>query len=595
MPFMSRVSRFWLLALLPLAALLWRFSAFMPPMTPLSALYLVLTLVGWYGLLLGLLALASSLFALLPRRLGATLVVVMGACAGALAWVDLEVFEQYRFHLSPFVFDLFFSEPGEVISFSWLTWLAGIAAMLGCLFICVGLWHFSRARWPSWPAWTLVALCFLSSQLWHAVADARADSRITVLTRNLPAYQPLTAKRFMVKHGWAKAHTETQALDFHQKGALRYPLSPLSAHPKQKLNVLYLLVDAWRADELNPQVAPNISTFAKSPDTKRYLNHYSGGNSTQAGIFSLFYSLPATYWGAFAGSQQGPVLMDWFKENDYAFGIYGSATLRSPAFDKTVFSGISPLHSQAGEEKRWRRDSNSVEQFGQFLEQRDPKQPFFGFLFFDAVHAYDFPPDFESKVEPYWQRVDHIKLNNDFDPTPYRNRYRTAVRYVDSLVGKVLEQLKAKGLLDNTIVVISADHGEEFNDHHKNYWGHGSNYSDAQVKVPLVIHWPGKEGGEVSYRTSHFDLVPTLAQDLFDVEAPLTDYSLGQPLSRQGDRPWLLVGSYYNYALKGNNEMVVAYPTGQTELLSGDLSPLPGRPPAQAIKAALTWMGRFYR
>lgn len=595
MSLMSRVGRFWLMALLPVAVLLWQFTAFMPHLTTAPLSYLLLAMLGWYGIIAGLCALLSWPLALLLRGFSGWLLVPAAAVVGLLLWVDLEVFEQYRFHLSPFVFQLFLSQPGEVIEFSWLTWLISIGALLLSLLLFTGFWRISSKQWRQWPVWAAILMAFLSSQIWHAVADARGMNHITILTRNLPIYQPVTAKRFMAKHGWATAHPESDALNVHEKGALHYPLSPVTATVTPKLNVLYVLIDTWRADELNSTVSPNITAFAKSPDTKRYLDHFSGGNSTQAGIFSLFYSLPATYWGAFDDSQQSPVLMDLFKNAGYQFGVYGSATLRSPAFDKTVFSGIRPIHSEAGEERRWKRDRNAVDQFESFLNDRDKQKPFFGFLFFDTVHAYDFPDDFEPKFQPYWDRVDHIKLNNDFDPAPYRNRYRTAVRYADSLVGKLLANLKQQGLLDNTVIIISADHGEEFNDHHKNYWGHGSNYSDAQVKVPLVIHWPGQGQGEVDYRTSHFDLVPTLAQGVFGAKAPLADYSVGKLLSDSSPRPWLLVGSYYNYALKSPKELVVTYPTGQTEVMDNNLNPSSSQPPASAIKDALGMMGHFYR
>ncbi|WP_306686870.1 sulfatase-like hydrolase/transferase [Candidatus Coxiella mudrowiae] len=54
---------------------------------------------------------------------------------------------------------------------------------------------------------------------------------------------------------------------------------------------------------------------------------------------------------------------------------------------------------------------------------------------------------------------------------PYLNRYRNAAHFDDALVGQVLQALKGHQLLKNTIVIITADHGEEFNENHQNYWG----------------------------------------------------------------------------------------------------------------------------
>ena len=48
---------------------------------------------------------------------------------------------------------------------------------------------------------------------------------------------------------------------------------------------------------------------------------------------------------------------------------------------------------------------------------------------------------------------------------------------MDDLIGKVINQLKNKGLLENTIIIITGDHGQEFNDNKKGYWEHGGNFS----------------------------------------------------------------------------------------------------------------------
>lgn len=113
-----------------------------------------------------------------------------------------------------------------------------------------------------------------------------------------------------------------------------------------------------------------------------------------------------------------------------------------------------------------------------------------------------------------------MELNNSFDPAPYLARYKNSVRYADNLIQKVLDYLEEKHLLDETIVVISSDHGDEFNDNKLNFWGHGGNFTDAQIKVPLVIHWPGKKPANIEYMTSHLDLVPTLLPEVLGCETP---------------------------------------------------------------------------
>ncbi|MBE4454044.1 sulfatase-like hydrolase/transferase, partial [Vibrio parahaemolyticus] len=82
------------------------------------------------------------------------------------------------------------------------------------------------------------------------------------------------------------------------------------------------------------------------------------------------------------------------------------------------------------------------------------------FLFYDSPHGYDFPDDFSPKYEPMLEAVNYLKLNNDTDPTEFFNRYKTSVRYVDSMAGKVLDTLEKNGDLERTLVIITGDHGQ---------------------------------------------------------------------------------------------------------------------------------------
>ena len=99
-----------------------------------------------------------------------------------------------------------------------------------------------------------------------------------------------------------------------------------------------------------------------------------------------------------------------------------------------------------------------------------------------------------------------MKLSNNTDPTPFFNLYKNCVAQVDSLVGLTLDKLKTKGLLHNTVVMITGDHGQEFNENHNNYWGHASNYSYWQTAVPMVYYYPSCKPARQNYRTTlrHF-------------------------------------------------------------------------------------------
>ena len=123
---------------------------------------------------------------------------------------------------------------------------------------------------------------------------------------------------------------------------LHYPLHPLICYsPATPLNIVIIVIDAWRFDMLNQQVTPHIQQFAQK--AWQFNNHWSGGNTTQPGIFTLFYGLPGSYWSAALQQQQNPALIQQLLQQHYKMGIFASAALTLPAFNKTVFTGIPNL------------------------------------------------------------------------------------------------------------------------------------------------------------------------------------------------------------------------------------------------------------
>ncbi len=348
-----------------------------------------------------------------------------------------------------------------------------------------------------------------------------------------------------------------------------------------------------RYDDANQDVTPNIAQFAQR--SLRFEQHLSGGNSTQAGIFSLFYGLPATYWDSFHAVQKRPAMMKSLEALDYQFAIYASAPLNSPPFDRTVFRGIDNLRVDTPAETSPLRDQRITDDFVDFLKTRNTNQPYFGFLFYDSAHATEFPVDMEPRFTPSWNRVDHIKLDNDFNPEPYRNRYRNALYYIDGQIERVLNAVEAQGGLENTIIVITSDHGQEFNDNHKNYWGHGSNYSMAQIHVPLYIYVPGERPEKIDWKTTHLDIAPTFMHRVLGVQNSTDDYSVGYDLlDTERDREWLIIGSYFNYALVADDEIMVTYPSGAVQTMTPQLEPKRQRSLSSGdLMQALKQMNRF--
>ncbi|MFN1512992.1 DUF3413 domain-containing protein [Vibrio owensii] len=567
------------------------------PLTFLQEYYLLATQFGWLGLIALPLMLGCLLLSFLPTRMFKVVVITIAITLLIMLKVDILVFQQYKLHINGLLIRMFFEGGRDVFEISWMSWLIFISdiALLAIGLACT-VWLANKLA-QSRAKFVIVAVWFsllLSTQVIHAYKNALYDDEVSQFSNNWPLYYPLTARKFIYRHHLVDETIASQnrvELKNIESSSLNYPLAPVNVKPKAKQpNVLFILVDAWRHSDATPEIMPNVSKFSEK--TVNFSQHMSGGNSTQAGIFSLFYSLPATYWDSFYASQKSPVFMDTLQNQGYRMGIFGSAPLTSPPLSRTVFKKVKDLTLKQTGETQIKRDQQITDEFIQFQKQ-DNDKPYFSFLFYDSAHGTSFPEPEFAKFKPYWERVDHILLNNDFDASLYHNRYKNSLYFIDSLIAKVLKNVD----LENTIVVITSDHGEEFNDHQMNYWGHTGNYSDTQVHVPLYVYLPDHQPEQINYRTTHYDIVPTLMNELFDVKGDTQSYSVGRDLfDNCVPRDWFIAGSYYNYALVGKETMLVVNPGGHSQQLNNQLKvDTEHQVPVNVIQDSLDEMSRFYK
>ena len=114
--------------------------------------------------------------------------------------------------------------------------------------------------------------------------------------------------------------------------------------------------------------------------------------------------------------------------------------------------------------------------------------------------------------EPYFSHQGGgVRLENVQGAGPIRARYGEEVRWADQEIGDLLHWLRMEGLMENTAIVLTSDHGEEFEDH--GGVGHGRTLYDEQLRVPLILHLPrSRYGGvRVPWQVRQIDLPSTIA------------------------------------------------------------------------------------
>src|SRR5258705_8674819 len=357
-----------------------------------------------------------------------------------------------------------------------------------------------------------LAACFVAGHLVHAWAEARYDVPVVSFTRYLPLYYPLRnagllAKVGLVDRNRAREQSLVATLGAGPVGELQYPLAPLRCEPQgPRLNVLLVVIDAMRADALTDASAPRLAAVARG--AIQFDRHWSGGKSSRARMFSPFYRLPATYWDAFAQVARSPVLMDLFRRYDYQLGLFASSPVYDGVgLDRTALAGVPDLRLRTGSPYPGSsgKDRGLPEEWYGWLDRRGQARPLFGVLFYHAVGGAEAPPDYPAMAP--------VPQGASREVRRY-SRYLSAVHYVDGLVGQVLDDLERRKLLGSTVVLVTSDHGMEFDESGQGFTGHGTSYSNYQMHTPLVVSWPGRPPGRVTPRTSDNDGAPTLVRVL---------------------------------------------------------------------------------
>lgn len=158
----------------------------------------------------------------------------------------------------------------------------------------------------------------------------------------------------------------------------------------------------------------------------------------------------------------------------------------------------------------------TVDSLFAWLDGDNYKEPFFVFFhLFDPHLPYDPPEGFDTCYEPRgacgitdWQQ-NALGEWYPMQTAHLLNLYDGEIRWTDSQIGRLFAGLMERDLTGNLIIILTADHGEEFLEHGS--WGHGDNLYQHAIHVPLIIAGPGIPVGTVDSNTvGQIDILPTI-------------------------------------------------------------------------------------
>ncbi|CAD5710635.1 LPS biosynthesis-modulating metalloenzyme YejM [Escherichia coli] len=475
------------------------------PTTLAGRIYSYVSIIGHFSFLVFatyLLILFPLTFIVGSQRLMRFLSVILATAGMTLLLIDSEVFTRFHLHLNPIVWQLVINPDENEMARDWQLMFISVPVIL-LLELVFATWSWqklrslTRRRRFARPLAAFLFIAFIASHVVYIWADANFYRPITMQRANLPLSYPMTARRFLEKHGLLDAQ-EYQRRLIEQGNpdavSVQYPLSELRYRDMGTgQNVLLITVDGLNYSRFEKQM-PALAGFAEQNIS--FTRHMSSGNTTDNGIFGLFYGISPSYMDGILSTRTPAALITALNQQGYQLGLFSSDGFTSPLYRQALLSDFSmpSVRTQSDEQTatQW------INWLGRYAQEDNR---WFSWVSFNGTNI------------------------DDSNQQAFARKYSRASGNVDDQINRVLNALRDSGKLDNTVVIITAGRGIPLSEEEETFdWSHG------HLQVPLVIHWPGTPAQRINALTDHTDLMTTLMQRLLHVSTPASEYSQGQDL-----------------------------------------------------------------
>jgi arylsulfatase A-like enzyme len=297
-------------------------------------------------------------------------------------------------------------------------------------------------------------------------------------------------------------------------------LQEILPHSQRNVNVILIVLDALRADHLScygyhRKTTPHLDALAA--EGTMFEKAFAPLPMTQPSLASMFTSLYPQSHGIkrndLALSPKADTMAEILHRGGWdTAAVTGASNLDSvfgfaqgfQFYEDSLGRKIDPVIKAVDRMKRWERRAEEVNRIAfHWLDRHNSKKPFFLFLhYYDPHKPYHPPPPFDSL---YDQGSD--------EKTKINALYDGEVTYLDQQLGLLFQKLQKMGVLQKTLLIVTADHGEGLGDH--NWQGHIWKIYDEAVHVPLIIHGPEIPAGKkITGLNENIDLLPGLLEYL---------------------------------------------------------------------------------
>lgn len=547
------------------------------PNTLLGRIYALVSWLGHFSFItfaVYLLILFPLTFIIMSQRLMRILSVILATAGLTLLIIDTEVFFRFRLHLNPTVWSLLINPDETELARDWQLLFISVP-ILFLIEMLFGTWSWQKLRSLNRqkfgrPLAGIFIAAFIFTHLAYSWADANFYRPITMQRSNLPLSYPMTARHFLEKHGLLNAQEYQDKVT--QQGNpeavdVEYPLAKLSYLESQNnYNLLMIVVDGVRNQSV-AQDMPNLSALAEQ--NVQFTHHYSTGNQQDTGLFGLFYGISPTYIDGILAGRKPSALISALNQRNYQFGLFSATGFKNPLYRQALLTDFSLPQPIA------QSNASTTAQWHEWLDRTSPNATWFSYIQFRNNEIQD--------------------VNAKTAPDTLMKAYRTSVKDIDSQISQIMQTLSQRGLLDNTVVIITAAHGVEFNDAGQNDWGFGQNYSRYQLQVPLIVHWPNTPAQQIDKLTNHEDVMATLMQRLLLVKNASSSYTQGEDLfNAQRHHSWITAGDGKQLVIITADQTILIGANGRYRTYDADYHRHKGEKPSLALlMQVLTDVKRF--
>jgi len=349
---------------------------------------------------------------------------------------------------------------------------------------------------------------------------------------------------------------ENQAYDIHltplkpEPGVATFavvwkePIRPvMEVRPKSRPDIYVFMIESTRADAITPISAPFLSRF-RAQECQVLGETWAASNATHLSWFSFFNGQFPNHWREAAervrrGEDLPPSpLIEYLERADYRLEARAVCDLGYNGMASTNFGANPELDvlKEAPPGNPFAELTIPEREMVNFAEVKNavtsvPEGGSFHFIALDSPHfAYLWHPDFIPPHNYYDPEARFHAFPSADDILRVKNRYLNSIAFVDAQIADFVEHLKKLGRYEESIIIVTSDHGEEFHEHGS--WFHCTSLEVVQTAVPLLIKWPRGIDAPRHASASHLDVLPSLLHFFGEAEAVYSELP-GRPLLRE--------------------------------------------------------------